>query len=285
MDRLAKKCVIASSILHGTLVLVLLVGPAFLPAEKPLEAKQIIDFIPYKTLEASLSGGGNPNVPQTIPQPIPPTVPTPTPPPQRQEDPPRREEPKREELAKPETKSEPKPESKTEEKTDDTDWKPSAKIKVNLKQTVRNTGSSTSRPTTSTRQNNERSSAVAAAANNISKGASSPVQISEMRGPGGGGIPYAGFNDALVSAYMRAWLIPDDLASSSAKVKVSVTLSRDGSVISSRIQSRSGNSELDASVQRALDKVNFVAPFPDSEKSAQKTFWLEFDPRAKRMLG
>jgi TonB family protein len=276
MDRLAKKCVIASSVLHGTLVLVLLVGPAFLPAEKPIEAKQIIDFIPFKTLEASVSGGGNPNVPQTIPQPTPPT-PTPAPPqPQRREEPPKREEP-----AKPEPKSEPK----TEAKADDTGWKPSTKIKVSLKQTVRNTGSSTSRPTTSTSQNTDRSKVWSSAANNINKGASSPVQISEMRGPGGGGIPYAGFNDALVSAYMRAWLIPDDLASSSAKVKVTVTLSRDGRVISSRIQSRSGNSELDASVQRALDKVNFVAPFPDSVKDAQKTFWLEFDPRAKRMLG
>jgi TonB family protein len=281
MDRLAKKCVIASSVLHGTLVLVLLVGPAFLPAEKPLEAKQIIDFIPYKTLETSISGGGNPNVEQTIPQPTPPTPARPTPAPQ-----PRREEPtKREEPARQETKAEPKSEPKTEAKSEDTSWKPSSKIKVNLKQTVRNTGSSTSRSTSTTSRSTERAQALASAANSIDRGASSPVQISEMRGPGGGGIPYAGFNDALVSAYMRAWLIPDDLASSSAKVKVTVTLRRDGTVISSRIQSRSGNSELDASVQRALDKVNFVAPFPDSEKSAQKTFWLEFDPRAKRMLG
>jgi TonB family protein len=281
MDRLAKKCVIASSVLHGTLVLVLLVGPAFLPAEKPIEAKQIIDFIPFKTLEASISGGGNPNVPQTIPQPTPPT-PTPAPPqPQRREEPPKREEPKREEPAKPEPKSEPK----TEAKADDTGWKPSTKIKVSLKQTVRNTGSSTSRPTSSTSQNTDRSKVWSSAANNINKGASSPVQISEMRGPGGGGIPYAGFNDALVSAYMRAWLIPGDAADETSKVVVSITLRRDGTVVSSSIKSRSGNSALDSSVQRALDKVNFVAPFPDSVKDAQKTFWLEFDPRAKRMLG
>jgi TonB family protein len=277
MDRLAKKCVIASSVLHGTLVLVLFVGPAFLPAEKPIEANQIIDFIPFKTLEAtSVSGGGNPNVPQTIPQPTP-STPTPTPPqPQRREEPPKREEP-----AKPEPKSEPK----AEVKDDDTGWKPSTKIKVSLKQTVRTSGSTTSRPTTSTRPNNARSTALASAANNISKGASSPVQISEMRGPGGGGIPYAGFNDALVSAYMRAWLIPGDAANETSKVVVAITLRRDGTVASSSIKTRSGNSALDSSVQRALDKVNFVAPFPDSVKDAQKTFWLEFDPRAKRMLG
>ena len=107
----------------------------------------------------------------------------------------------------------------------------------------------------------------------------------ELRGPGGGGIPYAGFNDALISAYMRAWLIPGEAADETAKVVVTITLRRDRTVLSSRIQTRSGNPDLDASVQRALDKVNFVAPFPDSVKDAQKTFWLQFDPKARRMMG
>jgi TonB family protein len=274
MDRLTKKAVITSSLLHGTLVLVLLVGPAFLPSEDPIQAKQIIAFIPFKTLETSMSGGGNPNVEQTIPV----TPPTPAPQPERREEPPKREETKRPDPPK----SEPKPAPKEE----DTGWKPrdASKIKVNLNNKVRTDNSST-KPTPNTSRNNDAAKALVTAANNIGKSASSPVQIQEFRGPGGGGIPYAGFNDALVSAYMRAWLIPDDLASASAKVKVTVTLGRDGRVISSRIQSRSGNSALDASVQRALDKVTFVAPFPASVKDAQKTFWLEFDPRAKRMLG
>jgi len=280
MDRLTKKALITSSLLHGTLVLVLLVGPAFLPSEDPIQAKQIIDFIPFKTLETSMSGGGNPNVEQTIPvkPPEPTPAPAPAPAPQRREEPPKREETKRPESPK----NDPKPAPKEE----DTGWKPrdASKIKVNLNNKVRTDNSST-KPTSSTSRNNDAAKALASAANAIGSKASAPVQIQEFRGPGGGGIPYAGFNDALVSAYMRAWLIPDDLASSSAKVKVTVTLRRDGTVISTRIQSRSGNAELDASVQRALDKVTYVAPFPDSVKDAQKTFWLEFDPRAKRMVG
>ena len=84
---------------------------------------------------------------------------------------------------------------------------------------------------------------------------------------------------------MRAWLIPSDAADETSKVVVTITLRRDGTVLSSRIQTRSGNSSLDASVQRALDKVTFVAPFPDTVKDAQKTFWLQFDPRARRMMG
>jgi len=282
MDRLTKKAVITSSLLHGTLVLVLLVGPAFLPSEDPIQAKQIIDFIPFKTLETSMSGGGNPNVEQTIPvqppRPTPPTpAPAPAPQPERREEPPKRQEPKRQDSPK----SEPMPAPKEEE----AGWKPrdASKIKVSLNRTTG--GSSSAKPSASTSRNNDAAKAFASAATAIGSKASSPVQIQEFRGPGGGGIPYAGFNDALVSAYMRAWLIPDELASSSAKLRVSVTIRRDGTVISSRIQSRSGNSALDASVQRALDKVTFVAPFPASVKDAQKTFWLEFDPRARRMLG
>jgi len=278
MDRLAKKAVITSSILHGTLLLLLVVGPAFLPSEEPIEAKQFIDFIPYKTLETTMSGGGNPNVEQRIPVKPPEPAPTPAPAPQPRprEEPPRREEPKRQEPPK----SDPKPAPKEE----DAGWKArdASKIKVNLNQSIR--AESTKKPTPPPSRSDDAAKAFDSAATTIGSKASAPVQI-ELRGPGGGGIPYAGFNDALVSAYMRAWLIPDDLASSSAKVKVKVTLRRDGTVISSSIQTRSGNSALDSSVQRALDKVTFVAPFPDSVKDAQKTFWLEFDPRAKRMVG
>ena len=58
MDRLAKKCVLASGLLHGTLVLVLLVGPAFLRSNETVETKQVIDFIPFKTLQQDITGGG-----------------------------------------------------------------------------------------------------------------------------------------------------------------------------------------------------------------------------------
>lgn len=274
MDRLAKKCVIASAALHGTLVLVLLVGPAFLPSEEPLEAKQILDFIPFKTLEKSVSGGGNPNVEQIIPvtPPKPAPAPAPAPAPQVQ----RREEPKPQP-----PKDEPKPAPKPE----DTGWKArdASKIKPNLNQTIR-TDKSVSKPTVDNSRNEERAKEFASSAKNVGSKAQAPVQI-QLRGPGGGGIPYAGFNDALISAYMRAWSISSDLAKLNSKVVVSVTISRDGTVMSSRIQRRSGNSALDASVQDALDRVTKVGPFPDSVKDAHKTFWLEFDPRLKPMMG
>lgn len=278
MDRLAKKCVIASGIMHGTLVVLLLVGPAFLGSnDTTLDPKEIIDFIPFKTLEQSVSGGGNPNVEQ---QAAPPIIQQPqaqqqqSPPPQhRQETPGRRQETRQAEPVKDEPKAE------------ETGWKPSDKIKVNLKQTTRGSTDRNVKSASPTARDNSQSKNIASAINNIRSGASGSVKIDEFRGPGGGGVPYAGFNQALISSYMRAWLVPGDAVDSVAKVVAVITLKNDGTVISARIERRSGNAELDQSVQRALDKVSYVAPFPEGSKESQKTFWLEFDPKAKRMVG
>jgi TonB family protein len=293
MNRLQKKCVIASGIAHATLVLVLLVGPAFLGSDDPtIDAKDIIDFIPFKTLEQNMTGGGNPNVAQVIPAPAPPTPtpptpPTPPPPAPRveQHDP---------------TPEPPKPAQREVQRTVPDNSKPDPDAlepakrsapKISLTQVTRNTSTSRSSDTAKAQRDRDRAAAreraesVDRAISAINAGASGSVKVDELRGPGGGGVPYAGFNPALVSAYMRAWLVPADLANSSAKVVAKITLNRNGDVISARIERSSGNADLDESVRRALDKVSYVAPFPESMKDTQKTFWLEFDPRAKRMMG
>ncbi len=61
MNRLQKKCFIASTGLHLTLSLVLLVGPAFLSPKSQQQNVPLIDFVPAKLIESSLAGGGNPN--------------------------------------------------------------------------------------------------------------------------------------------------------------------------------------------------------------------------------
>ena len=77
----------------------------------------------------------------------------------------------------------------------------------------------------------------------------------------------------------------DDLMDESSTAKVSVTIAKSGHVISARIERRSGNSPLDRSVQRALDKVRFVAPFPAGALEEQRTFLINFNLKAKRLLG
>lgn len=301
MDRLAKKCVLASGLLHGTLVLVLLVGPAFLRSNETVETKQVIDFIPFKTLQQDITGGGNPNVAQVVPPPAAQARPEARPQPQPvkpEPQPERRPDPT---PVKPKPVSEARPEPKAEPRNDKPDpdsleAKPKPhKPVVNLKPVVRKSGSSTSAAEAAAQRAQERARERAATErlsrnldnviNSIREGASGSVQISDLRGPGGGGIPVAGFNQALISAYMRAWLVPADVAKLNVKVVAVITLRRDGTVISSRIERASGNSDLNESVREALNKVSYVAPFPDNVKDTQKTFWLEFDPRARAMMG
>lgn len=64
MNRLGQKCAIASIGLHLLLLVVLVVGPAFVGAKsKPEDNMPILDFIPIKTTDDKVSGGGNPNGP------------------------------------------------------------------------------------------------------------------------------------------------------------------------------------------------------------------------------
>ena len=85
--------------------------------------------------------------------------------------------------------------------------------------------------------------------------------------------------------YQSAWMAPDDSASDDANTKVSVTIGSDGWVIRSRMLDPSGDARVDASVQRMLDRVNFVAPFPDGAKEKERTYIINFNLKAKRMLG
>jgi TonB family protein len=66
-------------------------------------------------------------------------------------------------------------------------------------------------------------------------------------------------------AYDKAWMPPEE-PSAASNTKASVTIASDGRVIASNIISPSGNASVDRSVQNTLDKITFVAPFPDSMK-------------------
>ena len=128
----------------------------------------------------------------------------------------------------------------------------------------------------------QRAKAIAAAARAIKDNASSATTV-EM--PGNSTESYANYASAVKSKYEAAWIPPDDSSSDDANVKVSVTIGRDGSVITSHILDRSGDSKVDTSIQRTLDRVTFVAPFPDGAKEKERTFIINFNLKAKRMLG
>src|SRR6266567_653208 len=86
MNRLQKKCFIASAGLHLLLVIILLIGPAFLGSREKAVTLQYIDIIPAKIIDAPFVGGGNPNAKPPPPTPqvqtpvIQPPAPQPLPP-------------------------------------------------------------------------------------------------------------------------------------------------------------------------------------------------------------
>ena len=60
MNRVQKKCLIASLALHALLCAILLVGPAFLSANHKGVDQPTLEVIPAKIVDSLFSGGGNP---------------------------------------------------------------------------------------------------------------------------------------------------------------------------------------------------------------------------------
>jgi TonB family protein len=120
------------------------------------------------------------------------------------------------------------------------------------------------------------------AARSIQKNSSSATTV-EM--PGTSSVSYANYASVVKSIYTQAWTPPDDTASDDANVRVSVVIGSDGTVISASVLTPSGDGSVDHSVQRTLDRVTFIAPFPDGSKEKEKTFIINYNLKAKRMLG
>jgi TonB family protein len=335
MNRLQKKCIIASSGLHGLLVLILFVGPAFFSKQQPPEEYHVITVIDgAKITDGPTRGGGNPNVTEMpkaapAPAPTPPAQPPkpepqeekPEPAPQKVEvkDPPKAvEEPApvkrpqpREVVRKEDPDGEPTPKKsvKTQPKFDFTEVVRGGKTsknstgktgssnsKIELKPTTR-TANSSSRSASSSSSSSSRSdkqnqiwnkiaSGLGSAKNNVLSGTGSSTSV-EMPGPGGEAFVNYGdlIGNVYQSRYDRALLAAGDIADKNASVDVSVTIARTGRVVSGRITRRSGNVALDKLVQRILDQVDFVAPFPDGTRDAQRSFNITFDLKTRRLTG
>ena len=158
--------------------------------------------------------------------------------------------------------------------------KPSeTKPKINLKLTERTVTKSSSAPTPATPDNSKAAKSTLLA---LRKNLSSSTEISLV---GNGSAAAANYGQVVKSVYEQAWVLPDDMASDEAITKISVTIASDGTVISARIISRSGDAKLDASVQRTLERVQFIAPFPSGSTDKERTYIINFNPKIKRMLG
>jgi TonB family protein len=134
-----------------------------------------------------------------------------------------------------------------------------------------------------TRRNS--AAAIARATANLDKGLSGSTSVRMGDGDGrGSGPAYANFLQALKTLYTDAWNVPEG-ADDDASISTSVTIARDGTVLSAHIIRRSGNSIADTSVQLTLDRVRHAVPLPEETKDDQRTVTITFSVKAKRLLG
>jgi len=290
MDRLQKKCLIGSGCMHVFLALLLLVGSAFfIQPEKRPDALPQVRIIPSILIDKAMAGGGgNPNVAKTddqqkgdttVPQPKPaeikPVVQQPTPKPkERVVEPPKpkpqKPDPPKEVATKPQTEKpketalnlKPTTRSEMQKKTPkDTAAEADAKRRTELAQKV--------------------AKELGGVQQSLVAGFKGGTKM-EVWGPGG--EAYAGYEAFVQAVYDNAWET-SHLIDFDGAVRVTVTIRRTGDVISAYITKGCGTVVVDKSVQRALDRVKFVAPFPAGAKDEQRTFNITFDLKAKRLIG
>ena len=307
MNRLQKKCFLASATLHGLLVLVILFGAAFLgpPKEKPMLNR--LNVVPPDVVEAALSGGGgNPKLERTddqvkgnsfnaadsAPEPTPtlfkPPDPVPVqarPVPQPQVRQVQRQEPTKPSVIKP--PDSPKQPNVTEKPAEPkldlvpTVKGPSAKEKARLEAEARQAREASEKQAAFRKE-------LTSKLGNMSSGLKAGFENGTKVDVGGDGAKaYAGYALLVQAAYDSAWQVQPDLAAQEFMVPVEVVIARDGHIVSQRILTRSGNAGMDRSVQRALDKVKatFNRPFPPETKDDEKTFVINFNLKSRRLNG
>jgi TonB family protein len=280
MNRLQKNCLIVSAGMHLLLIVILVVGPAFRSSNDQADNLPVLDFVPVKTVDALVSGGGNPKGQLPAPAPSPPRRA-----PQAYSPPPAPAQP-------PESKPrpaapEPVKESQEPHESLETGKPRQHRIEVSTRLVTRDSGKSSSDRSAAERRAREAADArrhAAAAIGRVVAGIQDNLSGStsiELKGPGGGGLPYANWREAVKSVYDRAWILPSGVTSDSASAEATVTIARDGTVVSANLVKRSGNATVDESVRVALDRVRYAAPLPDDAKEDQRTIPLVFDVRAK----
>lgn len=287
MSRLQKKCLFAAAGTH-LLVIVVLLCAGFISSKPKVDNTQVLDVIPSTLVDAALNSGvQNPTPPPPVVKPVDPTPPDPTPPTPKPPEPIKAVEPvkipdpvKPPEELKPVDKPDmpvPKPVKKKEIKVNLTPISPDAKRAADDAAKAEAAAKEKAKQDALKRQK-----AFQTAMNNIKNNSSSPTEVQIT---GTSSVSYANYASVVKKVYDDAWTPPDTMTSEDVTTKVSVTIGRDGHVISSRIINRSGESSVDSSVQRALDRVDFVAPFPEGATETQRTFIINFNPQAKKLSG
>ena len=259
MGRLKRSCVVGSVVFHALTLALLVLAPVLLA--KRVEKVQVIDLIPSEIVD-QIMAPPTPVAPPTPPTPTPPkpTPPDPTPPKPK----PVKPKPKPVEVVKPKPK--PKP------------VKP--KIKVNLKSTMRQPDTQKVKAQQAAAERARQAEAKRQAAlkqslNNLDSKLSGRTSVNVPQGR----YAAANYESLIRRKYVDATIHPGTI-SGDPVVKVQLVIARNGNVISARIIGVSGLASWDRAVQKALDRVKRIAPFPAGMSGAKRTFNLNFNSRS-----
>ncbi len=278
MNRLQKKCVIATAGFHLLLLVILFVGPAFFWSREKPDTTPVLDMIPANLVDSATTGLLNAQPPPPAPAPVVTPAPQPAPP-----------EPKP--VVQPAPTPAPTPTPTLTERVEKffkpVEEKPApAKMenpshtpKVNLTPvtwTVPKNNSTTTKTTT------DNSKAIKSALRALRANLSAPTTVAPV---GNSSAAAANYAQVVKSVYEQAWMPPDDTASDDANVRVRVTIASDGRVISAQVIGASGDAGVDRSVQNTLDRVTDIAPFPAGSNDTERTYIINFNLKAKRLLG
>ena len=150
------------------------------------------------------------------------------------------------------------------------------KIQINLTKVSRNSVKNTSQP-----DNARNQQAINRALSSLSHSLSSATTV-DM--PGHSSAAYASYASVVKSVYEQALRsnLPSQVAGNNEITTVSITISNDGTVISSHITSHSGDPVWDDAVQRTLDQVSMIAPFPDGTTDKERHYTLNFNPEVEK---
>ena len=266
MGRLKRSCVVGSVVFHALTLALLVLAPVLLA--KRVEKVQVIDLIPSEIVDQIMAPPA-PVAPPTPPTPTPPKPPPPKPTPPKPKptppDPtPPKPKPKPVEVVKPKPK--PKP------------VKP--KIKVNLNSTMRQPDTQKVKAQQAAAERARQAEAKRQAAlkqslNNLDSKLSGRTSVNVPQGR----YAAANYESLIRRKYVDATIHPGTI-SGDPVVKVQLVIARNGNVISARIIGESGLASWDRAVQKALDRVKRIAPFPAGMSGAKKTFNLNFNSRS-----
>jgi len=250
MSRLKRSCVVGSVVFHALILAMLVLGPMLLAKRE--EKVRVIDLVPSAVIDKLLA-------------PAAPVAPPPAPAPPK----PKQPEPKK---VQPKPKPKPiPPKPKPKKITPKPKPKPKPIIRVNLNSNVRKPDAQKDAAKRARQAEAKRQTALNKLQAKLSGRTSVNVPI--------GRYASANYESLIRKKYMDATIHPGAIGGDPV-VKVRLVIARNGTVLSARVTGKSGVASWDRSVQKALDRVKFIKPFPESMKGSQQTFNLNFNSRS-----